>query len=92
MLEKVADSARKAVKLAEPYKLYGGQFLEFCSISLYTYQTCMKLTRKSIEFCLFVCQQNPLDPIHGQQPDFCTQTDSVEIPIRVQVSIQLQLD
>ena len=34
MLEKVADSARKAVKLAEPYKPYGGQFLEFCSISL----------------------------------------------------------
>ena len=43
MLEKVADSARKAVKLAEPYKPYGGQFLEFCSISLSTYQTCMKL-------------------------------------------------
>ena len=38
MLEKVADSARKAVKLAEPYKPYGGQFLEFCSISLSTYQ------------------------------------------------------
>ena len=33
MLEKVADSARKAVKLAEPDKPYGGQFLEFCSIS-----------------------------------------------------------
>ena len=32
LLEKVADSARKAVKLAEPYKPYGGQFLEFCSI------------------------------------------------------------
>ena len=47
MLEKVADFARKAVKLAEPYKPYGGQFLEFCSISLSTYQTCMKLTRKS---------------------------------------------
>ena len=43
MLEKVADSARKAVKLAEPYKPYGGQFLEFCSISLSTYQTCIKL-------------------------------------------------
>ena len=26
MLEKVADSARKAVKLAESYKPYGGQF------------------------------------------------------------------
>ena len=39
MLEKVADSARKAVKLAEPYKPYGGQFLEFCSISLSIYQT-----------------------------------------------------
>ena len=46
LLEKVADSARKAVKLAEPYKPYGGQFLAFCSISLSTYQTCMKLTRK----------------------------------------------
>ena len=53
MLEKVADSARKAVKLAEPYKPYGGQFLEFCSISLSTYQTCMKLTRKSTELCQF---------------------------------------
>ena len=31
LLEKVADSARQAVKLAEPYKPYGGQFLEFCS-------------------------------------------------------------
>ena len=40
MLEKVADSARKAVKLAEPCKPYAGQFLEFCSISLSTYQTC----------------------------------------------------
>ena len=49
MLEKVADSARKAVKLAEPYKPYGEQFFEFCSISLSTYQTCMKLTRKSTE-------------------------------------------
>ena len=47
LLKKVADSARKAVKLAEPYKPYGGQFLEFCSIFLSTYQTCMKLTRKS---------------------------------------------
>ena len=37
LLEKVADSARKAAKLAEPYKPYGGQFLEFCSISLSTY-------------------------------------------------------
>ena len=51
MLEKVADSARRAVKLAEPYKPYGGQFIEFCSISLSTYQTCMKLTRKCTEFC-----------------------------------------
>ena len=33
LLEKVADSARKAVKLAEPYTPYSGQFLEFCSIS-----------------------------------------------------------
>ena len=32
MLEKVADSALFAPKLAEPYKPYGGQFLEFCSI------------------------------------------------------------
>ena len=32
LLEKVADSARKAVKMGEPYKPYGGQFLEFCSI------------------------------------------------------------
>ena len=32
MLEKVAESAGKALKLAEPYKPYGGQFLEFCSI------------------------------------------------------------
>ena len=62
LLEKVADSARKAVKLAEPYKPYGGQFLEFCSISLSTYQTCMNLTRKSTEFCQFFCRQNPLDP------------------------------
>ena len=54
MLEKVADSARKVMKLAEPYKPYGGQFLEFCSISLSTYQTCMKLTRKSTEFCHFL--------------------------------------
>ena len=42
MLEKVADSGRKAVKMAEPYKPYGGQFFEFCSISFSTYQTCMK--------------------------------------------------
>ena len=62
LLEKVADSVRKAVKLAEPYKPYGGQFLEFCSISFSTYQTCMKLTRKSTEFCQFFCRQNPLDP------------------------------
>ena len=59
MLEKVGDSARKAVKLAEPYKPYGGQFLEFCSISLSTYQTCMKLTRKSTEFCQFFCPHMP---------------------------------
>ena len=59
LLEKVADSARKAVKLAEPYKPYGGQFLEFCSISLSTYQTCMKLTRKSTEFCHFFCRHYP---------------------------------
>ena len=63
MLEKVADSARKAVKLAEPYKPYGGQFLEFCSISLSTYQTCMKLTRKSTEFCQFFCRHYPHMPI-----------------------------
>ena len=62
MLEKVADSARKAVKLAEPYKPYGGQFLEFCSISLSTYQTCMKLTRKSTEFCQFFCRHYPSRP------------------------------
>ena len=43
MLEKVADSAFFAPKWAEPYKPYGGQFLEFCSISLSTYQTCIKL-------------------------------------------------
>ena len=42
MLEKVADSARKAVKLAEQYKPYGGQLLAFCSISLSTYQTCLR--------------------------------------------------
>ena len=59
MLEKVADSARKAVKLAEPYKPYGGQFLEFCSISLSTYQTCMKHPRKSTEFCQFCCRHYP---------------------------------
>ena len=53
ILEKVADFARKAVKLAEPYNPYGGQLLEFCSISLSTYQTCMKLTRKSTEFANF---------------------------------------
>ena len=62
MLEKVADSARKAVKLAEPYKPYGGQFLEFCSISSPTYQTCMKLTRKSTEFCQFYCRHYPQMP------------------------------
>ena len=62
MLEKVADFARRAVKLAEPYKPYGVQFLEFCSISLSTYQTCMKLPRKSTEFCQFFCRQNPPDP------------------------------
>ena len=62
LLEKVADSARKAVKLAEPYKRYGGQFLEFCSISLSTYQTCMKCTRKSTEFCQFFCQHHPPVP------------------------------
>ena len=43
MLEKVADSARKAVT-AEPYKPYGGQFLEFCSISLSTYQSFSSLS------------------------------------------------
>ena len=59
---KVADSARKAVKLAEPYKSYGGQFLEFCSISLSTYRTCMKLTRKSTEFCQFFCRHYPPVP------------------------------
>ena len=58
-LEKVADFARKAVKLVEPYKPYGGQFLEFCSISLPTCQTCMKLTRKSTEFCQFFCRHYP---------------------------------
>ena len=42
LLEKVADSARKAVKLAKLYKPYGGQFPDLCSISLSTYQTCMK--------------------------------------------------
>ena len=65
MLEKVADSARKAVKLAEPYKPYGGQFLEFCSISLSTYRTCMKLTRKSAEFCQFFCRHYPHMPMCG---------------------------
>ena len=51
------------MKLAEPYKPYGGQFLEFyhSSISLSTYETC-KLTRKSTEFCQFFCRQNPPDP------------------------------
>ena len=62
MLEKVADSARKAVKLAEPYKPYGGQFLEFCSISLSIYQTCMKRTRKSTEFCQFFGRHYPHMP------------------------------
>ena len=70
MLEKVADSARKAVKLAEPYKPYGGQFLEFCSISLSTYQTCMKLTRKSTEFCQFFCRNYPHMPTgHRKRQD-----------------------
>ena len=63
MLEQVADSARKAVKLAEPYEPYGGQFLK-----LTTYQTCMKLTRKSTEFCQFFCRHYPirkgLSPTH----------------------------
>ena len=62
MLEKVADSARKAVKMAEPYKPYGGQFLEFCSISLSTYQTCMNLTRKSTEFCQLFSRHYPHMP------------------------------
>ena len=62
MLEKVADSAFFAPKLAELYKPYGGQFLEFCSISLSTYQTCMKLTRKSTEFCQFFCRHYPPRP------------------------------
>ena len=68
MLEKVADSARKAVKLAEPYKPYGGQFLEFCSISLLTYQTCMKLTRKSTEFCQIVCRHYPHTCMPAPEP------------------------
>ena len=62
MLEKVADSAFFAPKLAEPYKPYGGQFLEFCSISLSTYQTCMKPSRKSAEFCQFFCWHYPPRP------------------------------
>ena len=65
MLEKVADSARQAVKLAEPYKPHGGQFLEFRSISLSTYQTCMKLTRKSAEFCQFFGRHYPHMPINN---------------------------
>ena len=73
MLEKVADSARKAVKLAEPNKPYGGQFLKFCSISVSTYQTCMKFTRKSTEFCHFFCRHYPQRPIqHGAQPQSST--------------------
>ena len=68
LLEKVADSARKAVKLAEPYKPYGVQFLEFCSISLSTYQTCMKLTRKSTEFCQFFCRHYPPRPTAKAYP------------------------
>ena len=66
MLEKVADSARKAVKLAEPYKPYGGQFLEFRSISLSTYQTCMKLTRKCTGFCQCFCRHYPHMPTPGK--------------------------
>ena len=62
MLEKVTDSARKAVKLADPYKPYGGQFLEFCFISLSTYQTQMKLTRNGTDFCLFFCRHYPHMP------------------------------
>ena len=58
MLEKVADFARKAVKLAEPYKPYGGQFQECCSISLSTYQTC----RKSTEFCQLFYRHYPHMP------------------------------
>ena len=61
-----SDSARKAVKLAEPYKPYGGQFLEFCSISLSTYQTCMKFTRKSTEFCQLFCRHYPHRPTRQQ--------------------------
>ena len=77
MLEKVADSAFFAPKLAEPYKPYGGQFLEFCSISLSTYQTCMKLTRKSTEFCQFFCRHYPPRPspkwifTHAQNSKLC---------------------
>ena len=80
MLEKVADSARKAVKLAEPYKPYGVQFLEFCSISLSTYQTCMKLTRKSTEFCQFFCRHYPPRPTRGEW-------DTLMLTVQVSVDI-----
>ena len=46
---------------------------------LSTYQTCMKLTRKSTEFCQFFCRQNPPDPIWdngcGHQPLAVGQAD-----------------
>ena len=81
MLEKVADSAFFAPKLAEPYKPYGGQFLEFCSISLSTYQTCMKLTRKSTEFCQFFCRHYPPSPSVCECECTCTCTCTCTIYI-----------
>ena len=75
LLEKVADSARKAVKLAEPYKPYGGLFLEFYSISLSTYQTCMKLTRKvpiSANFSASITRGQTSVPLTNERVIFLT--------------------
>ena len=67
----LADNARKGGRFCSKSSeigrtiqtlSYGGQFLEFCSTSLSTCQTCMKLTRKSTEFCQFFCRHYPQRP------------------------------
>ena len=39
---------------------------------LSTYQTCIKRTRKSTEFCQFFCRQNPPDPSR-----FCSKSSEI---------------
>ena len=61
MLEKVADSARKAVKLAEPYKPYRAIpriLLHFFIHIPNTHET----HQKSTEFCQFFCRHCPSRP------------------------------